>query len=69
MRVFRFNEPHHTGGYCTVDITEEQVVAHMTSIYQKLGHTISSPESLIQDFIINHWGWEISQEDSFVKSF
>ena len=55
-QVFIFVEPHHTGGDCTVRITEEQILKYMHKL-QKEDDKFKdvSDSDLIDYFIINHW--------------
>ncbi len=55
-KVFTFVEPHHTGGDCTVRITEEQILKHMHKLQKENDKFkgISNPD-LIDYFIINYW--------------
>lgn len=60
MKSYTFIEPHHTGGHCTVEITEEQIVKHMRKYMAKVHPEIkdASDQQLIDEFVIVNWAVE-----------
>jgi hypothetical protein len=58
MKTYRFVEPHYTGGHCTIDITEEQIIKHMKNLYQDVCNLDN--DELVQDFVAIHWCWVIT---------
>jgi len=63
-RVFKFYEPHPTGGDCTVEITESKIVKHMKDsgikekIQKKHPDMDVTDKILIEDFCTVHWASE-----------
>ena len=53
MKVYRFVEPHITGGSALVEITEEQIRNWMKKTYPMV-----EEEHQIEEFCFLHWAWE-----------
>ena len=58
-KIYLFVEPHHTGGMCTVEITEPQILEYMLK-RKALDDRFKdvSDEDLIDYFKVNHWCYE-----------
>jgi len=57
MKVYRFAEPHVTGGDALVEITEEQIRNWMKTTYPMV-----EEEHQIEEFCVLHWAWEKVEE-------
>lgn len=61
-RMFKFVEPHPTGGRSEITISEEKIVECMKKNYPKMSEGIFvSDEDLIADFCTIHWAQEITK--------
>ena len=59
MKTYTFVEPHVTGGFSTVEITETQILKHMKAFTPKLLTTIKqTDQQLIDEFIVVNWCME-----------
>lgn len=55
-RTFTFVEPHITGGHCTVEITESQILDYMRNRHdKKLIYADATDDVLVDEFCIVHW--------------
>ncbi len=61
MRVFKFIEPHITGGHAEIVISDRQIIEYMKKIPKYVDY---SPEDMIDEFIAIHWAWEIFDHDN-----
>ena len=59
--IYRFVEPHFTGGHSTIDITEEQIIKHMTERYSRLNLDSFDHNELIADFVAENWAWKVEE--------
>jgi len=55
-RIWLFVEPHITGGHCTVEITDEQIIAFMSKSEAK--EKGATRDQLIDEFVVVNWCWE-----------
>lgn len=60
-RVFRFAEPHYTGGVSITTITEEQILKHQKARPEYKGRAFTDGDLLL-DFVALHWAWEVNLE-------
>ena len=58
MRVYRFAEPHITGGSALVEITEKQIRTWMKKAYP-----VTEKEYQIEEFCALHCAWEKENEE------
>ena len=58
MKVYRFAEPHITGGVATVEITEKQIRTWMKKTYPMI-----EKAHQIEEFCVLHWAWEKENEE------
>jgi len=62
-RVYKFGEPHYTGGDCVVTITEEQILKYQRKRQETNIKMKDAPvEDLIDDFLITHWCHEVKDK-------
>jgi hypothetical protein len=59
--IYRFVEPHFTGGHSTIDITEEQIIKYMTERYSRLNLDSFDHNELIADFVAENWAWKVEE--------
>lgn len=57
--IYRFQEPHPTGGTCTITITDKKILEYMI----KRAHLderlqVLSDKELIDEFVTVHWCFE-----------
>lgn len=60
MRLFRFIEPHSTGGTAVITVNEATLLNHTRSL--ACVDKGASDESLIEEFCIVHWAWEVEND-------
>lgn len=55
-RTFTFVEPHITGGHCTVEITESQILKYMRERHKNKSKWADATDNiLVDEFCIVHW--------------